>query len=128
MHRVAERRLDEAAEGEPEHPRVVVDDVELVRLAEGVERVLHLPVRVPDPLARRRVEHGLEPRARLRVSRREERDVVPRVDEPVGEERHDPLGPAVRLRRNREPHRTHQRLSSRKIGICDRRFRSREDP
>src|SRR4026208_1764149 len=47
----AERRVDRAPEREPEHARVVVDDVELVRLAEGVDRVLHLPVRVADPLA-----------------------------------------------------------------------------
>ena len=72
-------------------------------LTERVDRVLHLPVRVPDPLARRGVEDGLEPRAGLRVARREERDVVTRVDEPVGEQRDDALGAAVRLRRDREP-------------------------
>ena len=104
VHGVTERRVDEPAEREPEHPRVVVEDVELVGLQERVHGVLHLPVRVPDPLARRRVEDGLEPRARLRVARREERDVVPGVDEPVREERDDALGSAVRLRRHREPH------------------------
>ena len=108
MHRVTERRVDEPAEREPEHPRVVVQDVELVGFEERVHRVLHLPVRVPDPLARRRVEDRLEPRPRLRVARREERDVVAGVDEPVREERDDTLGPAVRLRRHGEPHRANK--------------------
>ena len=106
MHRVAERRVDQPAEREPEHSRVVVEDVELVRLQERVQRMLHLPVGVPDPLARRRVEHGLEPGPRLRVARGEERDLVVGVDESVGEERDDPLRAAVRLRRHREPHGT----------------------
>ena len=103
VHRVAEGHVHEPAEGEAEHPRVVVEDVELVGLPERMDRVLHLPVRVPDPLARRRVEDGLEPSAGLRVARCEERHVVPRVDEPVGEQCDHPLGPAVRLRRHREP-------------------------
>ena len=68
MHRVTERRVDEPAEGEPEHPRVVVQDVELVGFEERVHRVFHLPVGVPDPFARRRVEDRLEPRSRLRVT------------------------------------------------------------
>ena len=96
-----------SAEREAEEARVVVQDVELVGLAEGVRRVLQLPVRVPDPLARRRVEDGLEPRPRLRVARGEERDVVAVVDEPVREKRDDALGSSVRLRRNREPRRAH---------------------
>ena len=103
VHGVTERRVDEPAEREPEHPRVVVDDVELVGLEERVHGVLHLPVRVPDPLARRGVEDGLEPRARLRVARGEERDLVARVDEPVGQERDHAFGSAVRLRRHRKP-------------------------
>ena len=103
VHRVAERRVDEPAEREPEHPRVVVQDVELVGLEERVHGVLHLPVRVPDPLARRGVEDRLEASAGLRVARGEERDVVARVDEAVGQQRDDALGPAVRLRRHREP-------------------------
>ena len=104
VHGVTERDVDQPAEREPEHARVVVEDVELLGLAERVHRVLHLPVRVPDPLARRRVEDGLEPRARLRVARREERHVVARVDEAVREERDDAFGAAVRLRRDGEPH------------------------
>ena len=108
MHRVTERRVDEPAEREPQHPRVVVKDVELVGLEERVDGVLHLPVRVPDPLARGGVEDGLEPSAGLRVARGEERDVVARVDEPVGQKRHHPLGPTVRLRGHREPHGTNE--------------------
>ena len=120
VDRVAERRVDEAAECEPEHPGVVVEDVELVGLEEGVQRVLHLPVRVPDPLARRRVEDGLEPRPRLRVARREERDVVSRIDETVGQERDDALGPAVRLRRHRKPDGTDKSRLSYTFGNRDR--------
>ena len=70
---------------------------------DGVHQVLHLPERVPDPLARSRVEDRLQARTRLRVARREHRDLVPGVDEAVGEQRDDALDPAVRLGRNREP-------------------------
>ena len=72
-------------------------------LADRVHGVLHLPVRVADPLARRRLEDRLEPGARLRVAGGEERDVVAGVDEAVREQRDDALGPAVRLGRDGEP-------------------------
>ena len=49
--------FDEPAEREPEQPGVVVEDVVLVRASDRVDEVLHLPVRVADPLARRGLEH-----------------------------------------------------------------------
>ena len=89
---VAERRLDEPAKREPEHSRVVVEDVELAcaagRRAGGM---LHLPVRVSDPLARRRVEADS---SRARVCESPDAKSVtscPASDEPVGQERDDPL-------------------------------------
>ena len=87
---------------------MVVEHVEARRSAQREDRMLHLPVRVPDPLARRRLKDGLEARSGLRVAGREERDVVTRVDEPVREQRDDALGAAVRLGRDREPHWTYE--------------------
>ena len=46
------------------------------------------------------VRDGHEPRLRLRVAAREQRDVVTLRDELVGEPRDDTLGSAVVLRRN----------------------------
>ena len=71
------------------------------------------------------MEDGLEARTRLRVARREERDVVAGVDETVGEESDHPLGPAVRLRWHREPHGTdkpyaHRARSKSAIADSDR--------
>ena len=76
---------------------------------EAVEGVLELPERLADPLARRLLEHGGELRARPRVAGGEERHVVAGVGEPVGEQRDDPLDPAVAGRRHREPDRAENR-------------------
>ena len=84
---------------------MVVDHVEVAVAREALERVLELPERLPDPLARGAVEDGVELRAGVRVARGEERDVVTGVREPVGEQRDDPLDPAVARRRDGEPHR-----------------------
>ena len=85
--------------------RVVADHVELARALEARERVAHLHLRAADLGARRDLVDPRELRLRARVAGREQRHVVAGVDEPVGEQRHDPLDAAVAGRRHREPHR-----------------------
>jgi hypothetical protein len=109
---VGERPVDRVDRGdarcdrtrEPGERRVHVEDVELARptdRVEGVRRVDRDVVdrRRPRCLRERRIELGL----RHRITAREERHLVPRFDEPIGEERHDPLDPAVALRRHGQP-------------------------
>ena len=67
VHRVHERRRQERPEREAHQPGVVVDDVEVVVPREAVERVLELPERLADPLARRLLEDGRQ-LARVRES------------------------------------------------------------
>ena len=104
MDRVAERHVEQSAQREPEQAGVIVHDVELARPAEGKDHVPKLPERMTDPLARGSREHGVQPRARLRLARGEERHVVPVGDEPVREQRDDALDASVRLGRDRKPH------------------------
>src|SRR5207253_1452333 len=75
----------------------------------AVQHVPEIPERAADLLARRLLVHVLELRLRARLPGREEGDVVPGVDESLGEEPHHPLDAAVAARWHGEPHRREQR-------------------
>ena len=65
---VDDRRRDEAAHHRGELRRVVVDDVELVRVLVAGQRVVELDPGRPDRVQRRLGEGGHELRARARVA------------------------------------------------------------
>ena len=109
VHRVQARRRDRAGDDGRGRAGVVVDHVEVVRALEARERVADLGLRAADLLARRDCVDERQLGLRVRVAGREQRHVVPRVDETVGEQRDDPLDPAVAGRRNGEPHRREDR-------------------
>jgi hypothetical protein len=103
------RRVDQPRQCDPGRAGVVVDDVELVHAGVAGERVIELPERAPDPLARRLLVDVRELRLRARVAGREERYVVAGVDEPVRQEGDDQLDPAVARGGHREPDRAEDR-------------------
>src|SRR6059058_1908903 len=82
---------------------MVVDDVEVAGPLVAVEDVAQLPEGAADPLTRGDRVHGRELRDGVRIARSEQRDVVPAVDQPVREQRDDPLDAAVAGGRHGEP-------------------------
>ena len=68
VHGVDDRRGRRCAERHPEHPGVIVDDVELVGSSEAGERMLQLPEGPADLPVRRLREHGDELRLRARIA------------------------------------------------------------
>ncbi len=95
--RVHDCRRGERTEGEAEEPGVVVHDVESPcgSLLEAGNRVVELPERLADPLARRHVVDALQLGGGARVAGGEESDVDPGLDEALREQVHDPLDPSV---------------------------------
>ena len=92
----AEHRSDDA--------RVIVDDVELLVVQVRGERVIRVVPGVAELAGIGRLgERRDDLRPAARPAAREERDVVARVDETVGEQRDDELDSAVTRWRNRKP-------------------------
>ena len=103
VHGVADGRSDGRAQRCAQRPRVIVDDVEIAGARIAGERMVQVGHRQPDPHAGRLVVAGHQPRLGLRIAGREQRHVVPLLDQAVGQDRHHPLDAAVTRGRHREP-------------------------
>ena len=109
MDRVEDGCFGEAPERDRERPRVVVDDIEVAGAVEARERVPKLGQRLADLLTRRLFEDVREVGLAVRVAGGEQRHVVAGVEQPVGEQRDDPLNPAIAARWDGEPDRADDR-------------------
>src|SRR6266498_923303 len=103
VNRVDDGCRDDGAQRAAEHPRVIVDHIELGRAVVAGERVPELPGGLADLAARRLSVDRCKLRPRPGISGREQRYVMTRVDQPVREQRDDPFDAAVARRRNSEP-------------------------